>query len=317
MLEELRNLEYSPTKEGLDFFLSKIMGEGTLDKRDIDVLCSHAPGSYRLSANHLLQYCRVFNWVMTDECGYSLRNEIASITHDESILNKRITEDIINCMFDEDVIQSDMFVYEADKDRIRFRDECLPLDYSSIRNTLVNLEFFEIDRLPQRTLFYLSDDYMGFVGKRVKKQKKKYSLEQLKKQLEKNEEAGRLAEEFVLQYERKRLPNRLKDRIRIISDIDVSAGYDIVSFESAASASIDRYIEVKAVDSEIGFYWSENEYEVAKLKGSSYYLYLVYLSSISNSDYEPIIICNPADFIMKSEKWLVETQSYHVRKISE
>ena len=151
----------------------------------------------------------------------------------------------------------------------------------------------------------------------MKSQKKKYTLEQLKKDLEKKEEAGRLAEEFVLEYERRRLPDIMRDSIKIISGIDVNAGYDIVSFNNPNSVAIDRYIEVKAIDCDYGFFWSENEYEMAKLKGASYYLYLVYLSNISCINYEPMIICNPADTIMKSDEWLVETSSYHVRKISE
>ena len=86
-------------------------------------------------------------------------------------------------------------------------------------------------------------------------------------------------------------------------------------YETSSSTEIDRFIEVKAVNHEMGFFWSENEYEVAKLKGTRYYLYLVNLEKIRKENYEPMMICNPANSIMKSENWLVETQTYHVRYV--
>ena len=77
---------------------------------------------------------------------------------------------------------------------------------------------------------------------------------------------------------------------------------------------MDRFIEVKAISSS-GFYWSKNEYETAKLKGETYYLYLVDLHKINQPDYTPEIIQNPAVTITESEAWLVEAQSYSIRRI--
>lgn len=76
----------------------------------------------------------------------------------------------------------------------------------------------------------------------------------------------------------------------------------------------DRFIEVKAI-SNVGFYWSKNEYEIAKLKGKSYYLYLVELNKINNLEYSPEIINNPAEIIINSDKWFIEPQGYHIIKV--
>ena len=143
---------------------------------------------------------------------------------------------------------------------------------------------------------------------------KQLSLEQLKKQLENNELAGEKAELFVLEYEKKRLGQPLCEKVRRISEIDVTAGYDIVSFDSNQSLEPNRFVEVKAASS-AGFYWSRNEYEIAKLKGDTYYLYLVELNKVNQQDYSPQIIQNPAVNIMETDEWFVESQSYFIKHI--
>lgn len=47
--------------------------------------------------------------------------------------------------------------------------------------------------------------------------------------------------------------------------------------------------------------------------GEMYYLYLVELGRISDSEYIPEIIQNPASSVMGSDEWYVEAQTYHVR----
>ena len=156
--------------------------------------------------------------------------------------------------------------------------------------------------------------YDTLIAKHCRIRRKQLSLERLKKQLEVNELGGEKAELFVVEYEKKRVGPPLCDRIKRISELDVAAGYDIVSFNSGNSHEPDRFIEVKAVSSS-GFFWSKNEFEIAKLKGEMYYLYLVELGRIGDSEYEPEIIQNPASSVMGSDEWYVEAQSYHVRHI--
>ena len=66
---------------------------------------------------------------------------------------------------------------------------------------------------------------------------------------------------FVLCFEKVRIGHPLCENIKRISEIDVSAGYDIVSFNSSQSQKLDRFIEVKAISNN-GFYWSKNEFEI-------------------------------------------------------
>ena len=164
-------------------------------------------------------------------------------------------------------------------------------------------------------VFYVGSQYESLIAGYCKHHRERLTLEQLRKKLEANAVAGERAEEYVLGFEKRRLGNEKAQRVRIISDIDVAAGYDIVSFHTEASEIYDRFIEVKAVSNDVSFFWSENEYDIAKLKGNDYYLYLVDLGSINDPSYSPIMIPDPAKNVMTSPEWLIEPQSYRIRKI--
>ena len=159
----------------------------------------------------------------------------------------------------------------------------------------------------------LSEHYESLFAKVQKTTKRKLSLEALKKQMEQQELQGEAAEEYVLKYEMTRLADSpIVQRIKRISDIDVSAGYDIVSFEGGASTEYDRFIEVKSYVGQPHFYWSKNEIEIATLYADKYYLYLVNADSINQPDYSPTVIRNPAKSVIESDEWLMQPTSYFV-----
>ncbi len=126
---------------------------------------------------------------------------------------------------------------------------------------------------------------------------------------------GDETEEFVLKYEQKRLANHPKiEQIKRVSRIDVCAGYDIVSFDSLESAEIDRFIEVKSYSKELGFYWSLNEIRVAKQKRKKYYLYLVNRDSLSEVDYDVLMINDPYNEIFFDNSWDKIAQNWYIKK---
>jgi hypothetical protein len=142
------------------------------------------------------------------------------------------------------------------------------------------------------------------------------SLSQLKERLAAQELAGREAELFTLEYERNRLDRHDKvSKVAMISDFNVGAGYDIISFDSVHSDNLDRYIEVKSCsDSSLQFYWSENEIETARLKKDNYYLYLVERQKMKNPGYVPYVIQNPYHEINESGLWSQYPSVVKVRK---
>lgn len=314
MLDELKNLNFHGGKDGLLFFLCDVIGTGQRIISDAAVLCSHAPGKRYLALESLISYCSAFGWIELSDRVISVSPSIAKLLNDKDKLNDALIESTVNRLFKENLLDSKMFCYDSIQFSYSFKNETLPLSLSGVRNALISQGFFVPLRNVQGTRFYISSSYDALVARYCKEQRKQLSLDKLKRQLRLNELAGEKAELFVLEYEKKRLGVPLSGKVRRISEIDVEAGYDIVSFESLQSQEPDRFIEVKAV-SDAGFYWSKNEYEIARLKSDKYYLYLVELTRISQKDYSPLIIQNPAVNVMDADSWFVEAQSFLIRHV--
>lgn len=315
MLDELKRLNYPGRKKDLLYFLQSVVGNNVINLDDIRVLCTHAPAGFQLRDEDLVAYCTCFGWISQNE-GISVCTEILAVLNNESRLNCYMIESTLETLFNNKILTVEMFVYDIEKCQIAFRNELLPLSYASIRNVLVSQEFLIIEREEHKTMFWVHSDYEKVLSRLCKKNSNTLTLEQLKLRLEANSIAGAKAESFVLEYEKRRIANpMLQTQIKQISEVDVCAGYDILSFESDTSACYDRFIEVKAVSRNHSFFWSKNELEIAKLQGEKYFLYLVDLSRIADEEYRPEIISNPALSIMSSSNWLVEPESYHIQKI--
>lgn len=313
MLEELRKLKSPGTRDDIIYFLQKVIGTRKLSIKDINIICALAPGKYQLDVNELLKYCIFFNWIKKD-INYYIDEKLREILYSNSKLNQKLVSLTINILFELEVFEPNLFYYDIGREKSIFRNEILPLQYSAVRNVLASQGFFDIERV-EYTTFIISSDFEGIVEYYCKKFNVKITLAQLKRQIEKNSEIGELAENYVLNYEKKRLKySELSKKISIISGKDVTAGYDIISYESNLDYNYNRFIEVKAISAK-GFYWSENEMKTAGIKGSKYHLYLVELNKINDVGYEPIIITNPVESVLKSSDWLLEAQSYFVMKI--
>ena len=142
---------------------------------------------------------------------------------------------------------------------------------------------------------------------------KKTIQDELLKQLEKQQIDGERAELFVISYENKRLSCSGKTAKRI-SQIDVSAGYDILSYENGLSDEYDCYIEVKSYHGKPHFYWSDNERNTSKVLINHYYLYLVDVDRLSDDNYEPTIIRDPYNNL-HNDIWIIKPQNYFVCRI--
>lgn len=314
MLNVLKNLNYHGGKEGLLFFICDVIGYNQIRIKDAKIICAHAPEKHYLSVSDLTSYCCALGWLQILDDNISVSPNIIAFLNDKEKLNDVLIISTVNQLFEESIVDASMFYYDTVQCCYAFKNELLPLSLSCVRNVLISQGFLVPLRDSQGTRFYIAPTYDTLVAKHCKEQRWQLSLEKLQKQLESNELAGEKAELFVLEYEKKRLGLSLREKVKRISEIDVTAGYDIVSFDSNLSQEPDRFIEVKATSND-GFYWSRNEYEIAKLKGNAYYLYLVDLTKVNQPDYLPQIIKNPAINVMESEDWFIETQSYFIKRI--
>ena len=314
MLDELKNLEYHGGKDGLLFFICDVIGCNGITACDAEIICSHAPGKRLLSVADLVNYCVAFGWIKIESDFLRISPPLTAFINDKNALNEKLIQSTVEHLFESEIFNSCLFSYDVVQSCYSFKNELLPLSFSAVRNVLISQGFLVAERGIQGTRFYIMPIYDSIVAKHCKSKRKQVTIEQLKKQLEANELAGEKAELFVLSFEKTRIGCPLCAGIKRISEIDTSAGYDIVSFDSLQSRVPDRFIEVKAVSS-AGFFWSKNEYEMAKLKGEKYYLYLVELSHINEPGYAPEMIQNPASNVMNSDSWFVEAQSYHIKRV--
>ncbi|WP_226037482.1 DUF3883 domain-containing protein [Aquibacillus saliphilus] len=232
----------------------------------------------------------------------------------EDLVSKESIEDFIRLLlvnyFDE-LIGIVNFTFDYKEETYFIRNSDIPFHFSGIRNLLINIGFLTYIN---NNVLILEKKFITLVEEHFKKKKRQLSLEKLKEIQAKKEEMGEIAENFVLNYEKKRLGDcgfLDLNKVKKISDVDVTAGYDIVSYINNKSNHYDKFIEVKSFELHPYFYWSKNEIEVAKEKKDNYFLYLVDRKKITSRDYKPIIISNPYETVYKnSENWIKEVQSW-------
>jgi Domain of unknown function (DUF3883) len=139
------------------------------------------------------------------------------------------------------------------------------------------------------------------------------SAAELEEKLDRDALHGKEAEEWVLAFEHRRLANHpLIDQVRRISDENVSAGFDIVSFSSLGTLHHDLFIEVKSYGGPKRFFWTRTEIAKAEELGERYNLYLLDRSRINSADYKPQIIPGPYAALFQSQAsgWTISPTTF-------
>lgn len=119
--------------------------------------------------------------------------------------------------------------------------------------------------------------------------------------IEEKKQLGDLAEKLAFEWEVDRLAKAgyivESHCVKRISKLDVSAGFDIKSFDGKSKGmKFDRFIEVKGSKGPgIRFIWSENEINVAKKLGDKYWIYYIGGVDVHKKEgkFEPILYQNP------------------------
>lgn len=143
---------------------------------------------------------------------------------------------------------------------------------------------------------------------------KKISPEEFKKEQEQKRIYGEEAERFVVDFETKRL--NYKKEIDWVAEYIVNEGYDIASYDNETDNIPNRFIEVKSYDGNVPyFFWSRNEYIVAKRKQEEYWIYLVNRKEMNNENYQPIMKQNPYESILKDDTWNKQVDKYKISLI--
>lgn len=311
MLIELKRCNSIGNINGLLFLISIIAGKEKIGRDEIRNRCAlengvsvNCPGAVAF-----LEYLRLVETTSDTVKSTTELNSIGSMGGDQ-IIAKLVTLSI-NRLVEDGIFDKDATGFDSDKGRLTIKRSAFPLAYAAIRNFLTTAG--ALDR-EENGEICVSDSYENDWTSRLGKHREKFTLAQLIKRQEEQSKRGLEAEEFVLNIEKQRLPERAT-RIKRISDFDVAAGYDVVSYENADSDTYDRFIEVKCYIGSPHFFWSENESDVAKIKGDKYILCLVDYTRMNEPGYLPEYIRDPYTHIFEGDQWMVNTASYRIQKI--
>ncbi len=322
MSSEILMYESLGSPEEIVFILKNVLSSKPIRIRDIEAFCLNSlqyPRIPTLGILALLQYLKVVdkeeNGIKLNEAGNKLLVEIETVNDTKSVLMKYTLAKLLEDEDFIDFLDMSQVKYNPSIDSYAILNSSFQLKYSPVRNFLVRLEFLKVSPLSQN-LFLIDGNALLAFDYQIKHSYKQLSLRRLKERQEALELQGKKAEEFVFQFELKRLEaHPFKNRIKRISEIDVSAGYDIYSFESADS-NTPRLIEVKSYYDKLGFYWSENEVGISKDKKEYYCIYLVDMNKIRFDDYRPLIINNPYDKVFSNNPdWVKSCTNWYITKL--
>ena len=215
----------------------------------------------------------------------------------------------IDFLLAEGVLDLSSVEYDLLTDAYKLPSKSFKYRHSAYRNLLIS---FDALILRNDRMYNMSDTlakYLhrpGFVKKLIQ--------QRLKEILEAEEQMGEEGEQFVLKFEANRLGSPLSQKITQVSVIDVTAGFDIASFDSPTSKEHDRFIEVKTYKGEPHFHWSRNEKDKAALLRDHYYIYLVDYDKINQNGYCPQMIQDPIKTVFESPDWNKTIDSYLIER---
>ncbi|MCP8970931.1 DUF3883 domain-containing protein [Ectobacillus ponti] len=310
MLTELKRCNSIGNIAGLLFLVSMLSSKSFISRKEV-INRSALENGIVINCNGALAFLEYLEYVKLSGDNVVLTERFKELELlEKSCIIDVLVKSCITKLIDEGIFDRDETGFNVDKGHISIKQSAFPLAYAAIRNFLITAGAFNKDN----DEMCISGSYESDFASRIRIRKGKFTLEQLLKQQEEQNRRGFEAEEFVLAIEKKRLSEKAY-RVKRISDFDVSAGYDIVSFQSDSSTACDRFIEVKSYLGNPHFYWSENESDTARIKGDKYVLCLVDYARITEPEYEPEFIQDPYKVIFENDSWLVNIASYKIQKI--
>lgn len=263
--------------------------------------------------------------VIDDEGLITLNSALEASLVSEKYLAGKLLEMILLALREDKVFHeifcSENISYDVIYRLIQIESSAFRFRYSGFRNLLINFEFLYPHPDANIRKMIVNSKYKKLFDSQVMPEikRRKIGIGELEKSLEQKQIYGAEAEAHVLAYEQKRLATHSSfDQIERISEYDVGAGYDIVSFNGLESAELDRLIEVKSFSGTPSFHWSRNEIDVARFKKDQYFIYLVDRDKMNETGYTPTIIQNPYESVLADDtEWNKRVDSYFIVKTGE
>lgn len=308
MLTELRRCNSIGNIDGLLFLVNMLFGKKKITYNEI-VNRASLEKDIKLNCIAAIAFLEYLGFVSIDGKEVVILDKLLLLeVSSKEVLVSSFVKECIARIINDGIFDSGAVHFDSENGLLNIKRSAFPLSYAAIRNFLTASGVLEKEINGE---IGVVESYENDFSSILRKRKEKFTLEQLLQKQKEQSQRGLEAEEFIVEYERNRIPGKAY-KIKRISDFDVSAGYDIVSFDSNDSIAHDRFVEVKSYIGNPRFYWSENEVDVARRKGEKYILCLVDYTRLKEPGYEPEFISNPYEKIFEDSTWLVNTSSYKI-----
>lgn len=249
----------------------------------------------------------------------SLNQSLIPALINERFLANKILSMLLSVLKDDEIFHeifcSKNMSFDIIYKRIQIDGSAFRFRYANFRRLLVDFNFLYPHPDVHIKKYIINPKYKKLFDQEVMPEikKRKMGIDQLELLLERNQIHGDEAEDFVLEYEKRRLAGHAQlGNIEKVSVYDVAAGYDIISYENISSLEIDRFIEVKSFSQSPSFHWSRNEMDVARIRRNKYFLYLIDRDKMNDIGYIPMIIQNPYENIMNDRGWVKRVEDYFI-----
>ncbi len=295
------------------FFVWQNIGQGVASISSLTQLRSHHTGKLCLNILPTLLLLEGMGFVSVEENKIEVCSSFKMFDDEEKFI-AFFSDLLVDYLLQEEVISLESLKYNSQEDCFVLARNGIKYKHASYRNLLLSLRVL-IKRDDGTFVFEKKIDTIIEIAPCKNKKK---SEERLLQELEQQRIEGLAGELFVLKYEKNRLDKHpFVDKIKQISVIDVTAGFDIISFDDITSAKLNRFIEVKTFKGKPHFHWTINEIRTSKVRADHYYLYLVNYDKISEQDYEPIMIQNPSSYFACNNDWICTPESFLYEKIND
>lgn len=270
--------------------------------------------------NHIFDGCidlavRI-NVLTIDGDYYTVNNDFSASLNSVNQMKDKFVQNLFISLKDENsfhkIFQSQYLSYDIIYKSFQINNSAFGFKFKNFKQLLIDFGAITTHPTIEFNSYILNSRFKKLFDKTILPEikKRKIGIDEFKKSIEKQQIYGEEAEKFVMEFEKKRLGDK---QIDWVAQYIVNEGYDIASYNEENDEEYNRFIEVKSYDGITPyFFWSRNEFNVAKRKSKKYWVYLVNRTEMNNEDYEPIMKQNPIESILNNENWNEQIEKYKI-----
>lgn len=250
-----------------------------------------------------------------------INNTVVDSLNSISQMKDKFIEYLFKALKDDDefhkIFCSDYLSHDIIYKSLQINNSAFGLKYSNFKQLLIDFEAIKTHPTTELNNFIINNRYKKLFDKTVLPEikQRKIGIEDFRKAMEQQQIYGEEAEKFVLNFEFIRLKEQKK--IDWVAEYIINEGYDIASYNQVSDLFPNRFIEVKSYEGEKPyFFWSRNEYSVARRKKKEYWLYLINRLEMNKTNYVPLMIQDPIEVILEdNQNWEKQIEKYKIELI--